>query len=356
MKIKLGKKTIGIDEKPYFIADIGANHDGNLERAYKLIELAKEAGADAAKFQNFQAPQIVSKTGFDSLHGQLSHQKSWKKSVYEIYEDASLSFDWTSKLKEKCDSVGIEYFTSPYDFQSVDLVDEYVEVFKIGSGDITWLDIIRYIAKKGKPILLATGASNLEDVKRAMDILLEQTNDIVLMQCNTNYTGSEQNFNFINLNVLNEYKKIYPETVLGLSDHTPGYSTVLGAYALGARVFEKHFTDDILREGPDHKFAMNPRAWKDMVNACDQLQRAMGDGVKRIEDNEKETMYVQRRALRYALNLEKGHIINKNDVFPLRPYSVEGLHPYEINKIVGKELKVSVKSDELVKLEDFSND
>ena len=145
---KIGNDKIGLNEPLYFIADIAANHDGSIERAFKLIELAKEAGAHAAKFQNFQAKYIVSNEGFNSLAGKLSHQSTWKKSVYETYEDASISFDWTVKLKEKCDEVGITYFTSPYDFESIDYVDPYVPAYKIGSGDITWLEIVEYISKK----------------------------------------------------------------------------------------------------------------------------------------------------------------------------------------------------------------
>src|SRR5689334_2235029 len=129
--IRIGNSSIGFNQPLYFIADIAANHDGDLNRALKLIELAKESGAHAAKFQNFQASKIVSKVGFEALGGQLSHQKSWKKSVYEVYEDASVSYDWTAILKKKCDEVGIDYFTSPYDFHSIDMVDPYVGVYKI---------------------------------------------------------------------------------------------------------------------------------------------------------------------------------------------------------------------------------
>ena len=145
-KIKFGNRVIGQGEPIYFIADIGANHDGDITKAYKLIELAEESGADAAKFQNFQAAKIVSKVGFEKLGMQLSHQAAWKKSVFEVYEDASISLDWTPLLKAKCDEVGIDFFTSPYDFQSVDAVDPYVDLYKIGSGDITWIEIIKYIA------------------------------------------------------------------------------------------------------------------------------------------------------------------------------------------------------------------
>ena len=286
---KIGKHAIGFDQPLYFVADIAANHDGNIDRAFKLIELAKEAGAHAAKFQNFIAEKIVSRNGFDELGGQLSHQSKWKKSVYETYEDASVSYGWTAKLKEKCDEVGIEYFTSPYDFESVDHVNHYVPAYKIGSGDITWHEIIEYIAKKGKPVLMATGASTMEEVQLAMSVLQKHTHDIVIMQCNTNYTASLENFKYINLNVLKAYAQEFQDVTLGLSDHTPGHATVVGAVALGARVFEKHFTDDNSREGPDHKFAMNPQTWREMVNRANEVYLALGGGRKFIEENEQET-------------------------------------------------------------------
>ena len=337
----------------YFIADVGANHDGDINRALKLIELAKEAGADAAKFQNFKANTIVSRKGFENM-GQLSHQASWKKPVYEVYEDASISEDWTPALKEKCNEVGIDYFTSPYDFDSVNHVDKYVDLYKIGSGDITWLDMIEFIARKNKPVLLATGASDINDVKRAMEILQKHTNKIVLMQCNTNYTGSIDNFNYINLNVLNVFKELFPNVLLGLSDHTPGHATVLGAIALGATFIEKHFTDDNNRTGPDHKFAMNPVTWKYMVERSNELFLSLGDGIKRIEENEKKTVLVQQRALRYTGNFSADYSITEKDIFPLRPYSEQGLHPYEKNKILGKKLTVNVEADQLVRLQDFA--
>jgi sialic acid synthase SpsE len=179
MKIRIGSRYIGDGEPPYFIADIAANHDGDLARAFKLIELAKEAGADAAKFQNFQAERIVSKQGFELLGKQLSHQSKWKKSVFETYQDASVSFSWTEKLKKKCDEVGIEYFTSPYDVEAVDHVDPFLNVYKIGSGDITWIEIIEYIAKKGKPVIIAAGASDMLDVERAMSVLQRNTQELV---------------------------------------------------------------------------------------------------------------------------------------------------------------------------------
>lgn len=346
--IQVGNNTIGRDHPLYFVADIGANHDGDINRALELIEMVKEAGGHAAKFQNFKARTIVSRKGFADLKGQLSHQASWKKSVYEVYEDASLSYDWTERLKVKCDEVGIDYFTSPYDFESVDHVDPYVQVYKIGSGDITWLKLIEYIARKNKPVLLATGASSMQDVIRAMNTLQACTDQIVLMQCNTNYTANVENFKYINLNVLKTYAAQFPGVTLGLSDHTPGHATVLGALAFGAVVFEKHFTDDNKRQGPDHKFAMSPKTWREMVNAANELYLSLGDGIKRVEDNEKETASIQRRGLRFTKGLKNGHIVTEADVFPLRPLPENGLPPFEVASIVGKRLKKTVAADDTV--------
>lgn len=348
----LGGQIVGEGFPLYFIADIAANHDGSLDRAFRLIELAKEAGANAAKFQNFQAATIVSAKGFESLGKQLSHQATWKRPVIQVYKDASLSFEWTQKLKDKCDEIEIEYFTSPYDFDSVDHVDPFVSVYKIGSGDITWLEIIEYIARKGKPIIIASGASNLEDVERAMHAIQTVNREIVLMQCNTNYTADPSNFRFINLRVLQTFRERFPETILGLSDHTPGHSAILGAVALGARVFEKHFTDDNAREGPDHRFAMSPKTWREMVERAGETYAALGDGVKRIEQNETEACVIQRRALRYTRDLSSGHILVAGDMFPLRPNPPEGISPYKISELIGRRLVREVSTDDMARWED----
>lgn len=345
-KIKFGNRLIGKGEPLYFIADIGANHDGDINRAYKLIELAKDAGADAAKFQNFQASKIVSKVGFENLGSQLSHQASWKKSVFEVYEDASISFDWTGLLKAKCQEVGIDFFTSAYDFESVDAVDPFVDLYKIGSGDITWIEILEYIAKKNKPVLIASGASEMTDVVRAMNAIEAITKDVVLMQCNTNYTVDKDKFKYVNLNVLKTFSQRFPDCVLGLSDHTFGHATVLGAVALGAVVIEKHFTDSNDNEGPDHKFAMDPQTWRAMVDNANEVYYALGDGIKRIEENEKKSLVVQRRSLRATHNLEKGHVITSSDLEPLRPIPADGFSPYQINELLGKTLKKSIAHGE----------
>jgi sialic acid synthase SpsE len=341
--IQLGSKWVDQNEL-YFIADIGANHNGTLEKAKALIHLAKEAGADAAKFQNFQAGKIVSQKGFEALKGQLAHQSKWKKSVFEVYEDASINAEWTRLLKAECDAVGIDYFTSPYDFESVDLVDPFVELYKIGSGDISWLEIIEFILDKKKPVLIATGASDISDIQRVMNLAMAKTDKLVLMQCNTNYTGSLENFKYSNLNVLKSFSEMYPNIMLGLSDHTPGHATTLGSIALGARVIEKHFTDDNNQIGPDHGFAMNPKTWRDMVDRSYELLSALGDGVKRVEDNERSSQIVQRRCIRTISDLKAGTILKREDLIVLRPIPEDGLPPYHLDALIGKTLKQDLTS------------
>ena len=242
MIIKIKKNIISSQSPTYFIADIAANHDGSLSRAKKLIRLCALSGANAAKFQHYTADSLVSDYGFKKLGNSISHQASWKKSVYETYKDASLDSDWTQILSETCNKVGLSFFTSPYSFDLVDQVDQFIPAYKVGSGDITWIEIIKHMASKGKPILLATGASSMDDVCRAVDEILHITPEIILLQCNTNYTNQKLNFKHINLNVLKIYKKKFPKAILGLSDHTPGHANVLGAITLGARVIEKHYT------------------------------------------------------------------------------------------------------------------
>lgn len=333
-------KKVGDGEPTFFIADIAANHDGDLERAKDLIYLAAESGADAAKFQHFQAETIVSDYGFKALGNQKSHQATWKKSVYEVYKDASVRLDWTQELKNTCRDANIIFFTSPYSLELVDYVDSFVQAYKIGSGDITWTDIIRYIAAKGKPYILATGASKTDDVIRAVRTGLEVNEQLCLMQCNTNYTASIENFRFIQLNVLKSYKVMFPNVMLGLSDHTPGHSTVLGAVSLGASMIEKHFTDDNDRTGPDHKFSLNPSSWYEMVARTRELELALGDGIKEVEENEKDTVVLQRRCVRAKKALCKGSVITLDDVDVLRPCPEDSIQPYEMHLVAGKKLKV----------------
>jgi len=343
--VEIGGRKVGVGYPTYFVADIAANHDGDLGRAQELIRLAARAGADAAKFQNFRAAQIVSDVGFQRL-GKHSHQASWKKPVFQVYQDASIPFSWTPVLAKASAEAGIDYFSSPYDLEAVDELAASFPAIKIGSGDITWTEILERIASKGKPVLLATGASSLADVQRALDVIRQRNAQVVLMQCNTNYTASLENFDHIHLNVLKSYAALYPDVVLGLSDHTPGHATVLGAVALGARVIEKHFTDDTHREGPDHKFSMDPEAWSEMVSRTRELERALGSPEKRVAPNEADTVIVQRRCLRAARDLPAGTLLKRDMLDVLRPAPVGSIQPYELHAVIGLRLGGAISAGE----------
>jgi len=344
---------LGNDLPTYFIADIAANHDGSLDRALMLIELAAEAGADAAKFQNFRAETIVSQKGFDEIGRKLTHQASWEKSVFEVYKDAEVPLEWTDKLVQKCNEVGIDYFTAPYDLSFIDFFADKMPFFKVGSGDITWKESLQRMCRHKKPIMLATGASTMEEVRAAVELIEESGNPYVLMQCNTNYTGEIDNLQYLNVRVLEEYRREFPKAILGLSDHSPGHISVLAAVSLGARAIEKHFTADVKRVGPDHAFSLDPITWQAMVENTRVLEMCLGDGIKKIETNEIEARIVQRRAMRYRKDLKAGASVLESDLIALRPAPPSGISPFQIEKFIGKVILQDVTKDQIVDVTDF---
>lgn len=339
---KIGNNEINANSNTYFIADIAANHDGDLEKAKDLIYMAKEAGANAAKFQHFKANTIVSDYGFRNLGSKFSHQQNWDKSVYEVYQNAEVPLSWTETLYETCKKANIDFFTSPYDIKEIEFINNYIPAYKVGSGDITFHEIIEKMASYNKPILLATGASQIDEVIATMRKIEYINKKIVLMQCNTNYTANDENFKYIQLNVLKTYALMFPNAILGLSDHTLGHTTVLGAVALGAKVIEKHFTDNNNLIGPDHKFSMNPNSWREMVERTRELEYALGGTIKKVEENENETYILQRRCLRASKDLSEGTIITKEMIEILRPSPQKSIPPYELNNIVGKKLNKNI--------------
>lgn len=338
-ELTIGDRQVGLDHPTYFIADIASNHDGDLGRARELVWAVKEAGGDAAKFQHFKASALVSSRGFESLTTTAAHQDGWGKSVYEIYEENEYRREWDEALHEECQKAGIAFMTSPYDIEAIDSVESLIAAYKIGSGDITTPEIIERIAGKPQPVVLACGASSLDDVVRAVDLVLAHTPRLALLQCNTNYTGSVENFHHINLRSLSTFTVLWPGMVLGLSDHTPGHATVLAAVALGARCIEKHFTDDNARKGPDHPFSMNPQTWREMVDRTREVEAALGNGFKRIQDNERETAVVQRRSLHLARDMAAGEVLADGDLVSLRPAPPENYFPYERARVIGHPLK-----------------
>ena len=348
--IQIGNHTISDENPTYFIADIAANHDGDIERAKKLIKLAKESGADAVKFQHHDVKKYVSDYGFKKLGNKFSHQSKWEKSIFEVYKDAEVPRSWTEELREYCDEIDVTFFTTPYDLDTVDYINSFVPAFKIGSGDVAWHAMLEKIAKTNKPVLFATGAATIQEVVNAVKIIKKYNQNIILMQCNTNYTGNDENFKYINLRVLETYKTLFPELILGLSDHTHGGVTVIGAVALGAKVVEKHFTDDTSRKGPDHPFSMDPESWRKMVDDTRLLESSLGSTIKKVEDNEKETVVLQRRAVRVIENIKQGEEITFDKIEFQRPCPTDALNINEVDKILGKKANLDIENGDYLRI------
>jgi N-acetylneuraminate synthase len=388
MAVIISGRPVGPEHPVYFIADLAANHCGDLGKAKELVHACAESGVDAVKMQNFTAETIVSDFGFKNLAGVKTHQSEWKQSVFDSYAAASVPLDWTLELKALCDGLGLHYFTSPYSIELVRAVAPHVCAFKLGSGDITWHEEIAEMCRHGKPVLIATGASTMAEVEGAMDVALATTRDVILMQCNTEYTAKLgdsreaklERFRHINLRVLDTFAKRWPGIPLGLSDHTHGPLTVLGAVGLfDCCAVEKHFTFDNTLEGQDHAFSMTPGGWRQMVEETRKLKAAIGrasswedryritreavddpealdlaigDGVKRLESNEAGPVIVQRRAVRAARALKAGTTLGPEDLTALRPCPAEALPPYRTGELLGRVLVRDVAPGDCVRLDD----
>lgn len=330
-QVEIGGRSLGAGDDTYVIAEIGSNFDGSKERAKKLIGLAADCGADAAKFQAFTADKILSQPGFDGL--KAGFQADWDKPVYEIYQDAELPREWIGDLATHCADVGVDFLCTPYDREAVDVLEDVVPAYKIGSGDITWLDYLEYVAEKGKPIILATGASDLSDVHEAVGAIRSTGNsDLILLQCVTNYPSE---FESANIRAMDTLKAAF-QVPVGYSDHTEGVTVPLGAVSRGGCVIEKHFTDDKSRDGPDHPHSMNVEEFDRLVTEIRRLEKALGAPEKRVYDEEQTPSVLQQRSLRAAEGIEAGETITEEKLTALRPAPEEALKPKYRDVVLGR--------------------
>jgi len=339
--IDIDGKTVGDNQSVYCIAEIGSNFDGDLNRAKSLIDLAIKCGVDAVKFQSFLTDKIISKEGFKNL--KEGFQAKWKKPVYEIYKNAELPRKWHKEIFDYCKKKKITFFSSPYDMEAVDLLDDLgVSAYKIGSGDITWLEMLEYIAEKGKPVILGTGASTIDEIEEAVNIIRATgNNDLVLLQCVTNYPNTFEN---ANIKAMVELKEKF-DCLIGYSDHTPGSIVPLGMTALGGCMIEKHFTDDKTRDGPDHPFAMDANDFETMVKDIRTLEKTLGSK-KVIYNEEKQTRILQRRCLRASRSIKKGTILSREMIDVLRPAPENSIYPKYLEKVIGKKTIKEINNGE----------
>lgn len=337
-EFKIGDRLVGEGHPSYLIAEIGANFNGNIEMAKKLCLAAKEAGADCAKFQTFTAEKIVSAKGFASMKLKGVHG-TWNKPVNEVFREVEFPREWHKEVMDYCNKIGIHFSTSPYDKEAVDLcVDLGVPFIKIGSGEVTWLEQLTYIAKTMKPIMLATGDATLAEIDEALETIASTGNkNVLLMQCITNYPSMIES---ANINVLKTFQTAF-NILTGYSDHSPGPVVCLGATALGSVAIEKHFTLDKKDKGPDHPHSMEPSEFKQMADYIRQLEIAMGTTRKFVVPEEAETVIVQRRGLYTKRDIKKGEAINVNDIEELRP--ALGILPKYKSVVVGKVAKKDIE-------------
>ena len=344
--IKFGKRKIGKNYPCYIIAEIGSNFDGDIDKAKELIKLAKNSGADCAKFQSFITEKLLSKTGFDK---KSAFQAKWKKSVWQVYKDAEFPREWHKELADYAKKIKIDFMSTPYDYEAVDLLDKIgVPAYKIGSGDVTFLEFLKYIAKKGKPVILPTGASTIQEIKEAVSVIKStKNNKIIILQSVTQYPSPVKQSNILAMVSLREKFGFN----VGYSDHSPNIAVPVASVAHGACVIEKHFTNNKNNKGPDHPHSLNHQEFSHMVQSIRDVEKALGDGVKKIESSEKETRIIQRRSIFTIKKIKKGEKFSKQNIKCLRP-SI-GIDASKYSVVLNKKAKRNLKEFTAIKASDF---
>jgi len=341
-RVRIGDRFVGDGEPCFIIAEAGVNHNGDIELAKKLIDVAKEAGADAVKFQTFKAENVVIKHTPKADY-QVENTKS-NESQYDMLKKLELSEDEFRELYRYAKNKGIMFLSTPFDFESVDFLEELgVPAFKISSTDLTNLPFLEYIAEKGKPIILSTGMGTLGEIEEAVSAIKNAGNEnIILLHCITSYPAKIES---LNLRVIKTLKEAFKLPV-GFSDHSLGIYAPIAAVALGAVVIEKHFTLDKNLPGPDHKASLNPEELREMIRGIRLIEKALGDGIKRPTSEEMKIKKVARRSIVAKVNIPRGAIITKEMIAFKRPGI--GLPPKYYNEVIGKKARRDIKADELI--------
>jgi len=343
--IKIENRYISEDYPTFIIAEAGVNHNGSLELAKKLVDVAKEAGVDAVKFQTFKTEKVVSKFAPKAEY-QIKNTGN-NESQYEMIKKLELTEEEFIELYKYTKEKGLIFLSTPFDFESADFLEDLVPAYKISSTDLTNLPFLEYIAKKGKPIILSTGMATLGEIEEAVNTIKKYNEDIILLHCITNYPAD---FEELNLRAIKTLKEAFKLPV-GYSDHSLGIYAPIAAVTLGAVVIEKHFTINKNLPGPDHKASLNPEELKEMVKAIRLIEKALGDGIKRPTFSEEKIKKVVRKSLVANVDIPKGSIIKREMVTIKRPGI--GIEPKYLDKIIGKKAKRDIKKDEVIRWEDI---
>lgn len=333
---------MGESEPCFIIAEAGVNHNGDVNLAKKLIDVAKEAGADAVKFQTFKTEEVVTKNAEKAQY--QKEATGAEESQFEMIKNLELTEKDFEELFAYARERDILFLSSPFDKGSVDLLDELgVPAFKIASGEITNFPLLKYIARKKKTIILSTGMSTLGEIEEALEVIRKEgAEEIVLLHCVSCYPAKVEDMNLKAMETLKHAFKL----PVGLSDHTVGITTPIVAVALGACVIEKHFTLDKNLPGPDHKASLAPDELKQMVKAIRDVGKALGDGIKKPTKDEEENKKAARRSIVAKVDIPEGAIITKEMLNVKRPGT--GIEPKHIEEVSGARAKVDIKRDDRI--------
>lgn len=331
-------------KRVFIIAEAGVNHNGDIKLAKNLIDVAKEAGADAIKFQTFISEKVISKYAPKAEY--QDRNTSSKESQLEMVKKLELSFDEFVELSRYCRERNIEFLSTAFDFDSISFLDSLnMKIWKIPSGEITNLPYLIKIAKLGKEVILSTGMSTMEDIRSAISALKKNgSGDITVLHCTTEYPAP---YNDVNLKAMNAIQVKFGVPV-GYSDHTEGIEIPIAAVAMGAAIIEKHFTLDRNMEGPDHKASLEPNELKAMVSAIRNIEMAIGNGEKKPAESEIKNMTIARKSIIAKKNILKGEIFTEDNLTVKRPGN--GISPMKWFEVMGKTAIRNFKEDELIEI------
>lgn len=335
------KNILISNDRCFIIAEAGVNHNGNIELAKKLVDAALDANADAIKFQSFITDNIVSQKAEKADYQKIA---TGGGNQYAMLKKLELSYEDHLTLKNYCDEKGILFVSTPFDFESVDLLEKiHVPFYKISSGDLTNIPLLRYIAGFNKPIILSTGMSNLGEIEEAISNIFDSGNkNITLLHCTSNYPTD---FEDVNLNAMITIRDAFKLPV-GYSDHTVGIEIPIAAVAIGAKIIEKHFTLDKNMPGPDHSASLNPTELKQMVESIRNIEKSLGNGIKKCSNSEISTKKIARKSIVCRENIKAGDIITYDNISIKRPSG--GIDPKYIGEIIGKRAICNIEKDDLV--------
>lgn len=337
----------------YIIAEAGVNHNGKLDLALKLVDIAKESGSDAIKFQTFKANKLASKEA-DKAQYQKETTDS-KESQVEMLKKLELSYDEFRQVKEYCIKKEVEFISTPFDLESADFLNELnVNTYKIGSGDLTNYPLLRKVAKTGKKIILSTGMSNMDEVENSVKYVLKNgCNNLAVLHCISNYPTKNEDLNLNAIKTMKEKLSLIKKDIeIGFSDHTEGLDASIYSVCTGATFIEKHFTIDKDMEGPDHRASLSSDELNLFVQKIREIEVILGDGVKQYRESESENRIIVRRSLAYNVPLKKGTILEYKHLTTLRPN--KHICGSKLDEFIGKTINCDVSENDFLEISHFN--